>query len=110
MRSFRHFRDNSTIYLIPDIPTTHTITRNPTKTPIEPRLHMHTGTHSTQDPIPQIGDMLQRLCGTVGVVEHIDEAHVMHVHLLHSPKFDTSIEDPMRVPAELIGVTWQVLA
>ena len=71
---------------------------------------MHTQTHSTQNTIPQIGDMLQRRCGTLGVVEHIDEAHVMHVRLLHSPKFDTSIEDPMRVPTELIGISWGIIA
>ena len=71
---------------------------------------MHTQTHSTHETQPQIGDMLLRLCGTLGVVEHIDKAHTMHVRLLHSPKFDTSIEDLMRVPTDLIGVTWEIIA
>jgi hypothetical protein len=71
---------------------------------------MHTQTHSIQNTIPQIGDMLQRRCGTLGVVEHIDEAHIMHVRLLHSPKFDTSIEDPMQVPIDVIGISWEIIA
>ena len=71
---------------------------------------MHTGTHSTHETQPQIGDMLKRRCGTLGLIEHIDEAHVMHVRLLHSPKFDTSIEEPMQVPEELIGVSWEIIA
>jgi hypothetical protein len=54
--------------------------------------------------------MLKRRCGTLGLIEHIDEAHVMHVRLLHSPKFDTSIEEPMQVPEELIGVSWEIIA
>lgn len=71
---------------------------------------MHTQTHSTHETQPQIGDMLKRRCGTLGLIEHIDEAHVMHVRLLHSPKFDTSIEEPMQVPEELIGVSWEIIA
>ena len=71
---------------------------------------MHTQTHSTHETQPQIGDMLKRRCGTLGIVEHIDEAHIMHVRLLHSPKFDASIEEPMQVPEELIGVSWAIIA
>ena len=71
---------------------------------------MHTEPHSTQNTIPQIGDMLKRRCGTLGIVEHIDEAHIMHVRLLHSVWYDAQHEDPMRVPTELIGMSWRILA
>lgn len=71
---------------------------------------MHTGTHSTHETQPQIGDMLRRRCGTLGIVEHIDEAHIMHVRLLRSVWYDAQHEDPMRVPTELIGVSWHIIA
>ena len=71
---------------------------------------MHTEEHSTQNTIPQIGDMLMRLCGTFGVVERIDEAHIMHVRLLHSPRFDVQHEEPMRVRTDSIGISWGIVA
>ena len=71
---------------------------------------MHTEPHNTQETQPQQGDLLMRLCGTFGVVERIDEAHVMHVHLLHSQKFETGKDSIMYVATDLIGVTWQVIA
>ena len=64
----------------------------------------------TSNTRPQIGDMLRRICGTLGVVGHIGEGHIMQVHLLHSPKFDTSMDSIMHVPIELIGVTWSICA
>jgi len=71
---------------------------------------MHTEEYSTQNTIPQIGDMLQRRCGTLGVVEHIEEAHIMHVRLLHSPRFDVQHEEPMRVRTDSIGISWAIIA
>jgi hypothetical protein len=73
---------------------------------------MHTEPHSTQNTIPQIGDLLLRLCGTIVVVERVSpRGMVLRTRILHMPK-GSRVEAgaTMRVPTELIGVTWQVLA
>ena len=56
----------------------------------------------------QIGDMLTRLCGTVGVVSDICTiGHWMSIRIMHSRTM--GCED-IRVPLELIGVTWKFIA
>ena len=73
---------------------------------------MHTEPHSTQNTIPQIGDLLLRLCGTIVVVERISPRYmVLHTRILYLGK-PAQIEAgaTMRVSSELIGVSWQVLA
>ena len=56
----------------------------------------------------QIGDMLTRLCGSVGVVSNISEqGQWMQIHIMHSPTMGC---ESIRVPLELIGVTWRVIA
>ena len=56
----------------------------------------------------QIGDMLTRLCGTVGVVSDIcNIGQWMSILIMHSP---TMGDESIRVPLELIGVTWEVIA
>jgi len=63
---------------------------------------------------PQIGDLLRRReCGTLAIVEHIDEAHIMHVRLLHTPNTWLrlgEVGDGFMVPAENIGVSWAIIA
>jgi len=61
--------------------------------------------------IPQTGDMLQRNCGTIVIVEEVYAGAILRTRIMHLPK--TSRYDAgatMHIPAELIGVTWQVLA
>ena len=56
----------------------------------------------------QIGDMLTRLCGSVGVVSDIcEETNSMSIHIMHSPTMGC---ESIRVPLELIGVTWEFIA
>ena len=56
----------------------------------------------------QIGDMISRLCGSVGVVSHISEnGHWMRIRIMHSPTMGC---ESIRVPLELIGVTWEIIA
>jgi len=73
---------------------------------------MHTEPHSTQETQPQIGDMLKRRCGTIAIVE---EAHfdgvILQARIMHLPKDSRYIaDDPIHIPAELIGVSWHVIA
>ena len=74
---------------------------------------MHTEAHSTHETRPQIGDLLRRECGVLAIVEHIDEAHIMHVRLLHSPnnwEAFGQVGDGFRIPTELIGISWAIIA
>ena len=56
----------------------------------------------------QIGDMLTRLCGSIGVVSDICEwTDSMQIRIMHSPTMGC---ESIRVPMELIGVTWKFIA
>lgn len=56
----------------------------------------------------QIGDMLTRLCGSIGVVSDICEwTDSMQIRIMHSPTMGC---ENIRVPMELIGVTWKFIA
>jgi len=60
---------------------------------------------------PKIGDLLLRLCGTIVIVEEVYSGAILQTRIMHSPKpprHDAGAT--MHIPAELIGVTWQVLA
>ena len=55
-----------------------------------------------------IGDMVSRLCGTIGVVSEVCErSSTINIRIMHSPTM--GCED-IRVPLELIGVTWECIA
>ena len=55
-----------------------------------------------------IGDMVSRRCGTIGVVSEVCEvSSSMNIRIIHSPTM--GCED-IRVPLELIGVTWEFVA
>lgn len=68
--------------------------------------------HIEPQNIPQIGDMLQRNCGTIVIVEEVYAGAILRTRIMHVPKTSRSKEAgaTMHIPAELIGVTWQVLA
>ena len=56
----------------------------------------------------QIGDMLTRLCGSIGVVSNICEyGHWMDIQIMHSRTMGC---ENIRVPLELIGITWERVA
>lgn len=56
----------------------------------------------------QIGDMLTRLCGSIGVVSDIcEETNSMSIRIMHSRTMGC---ENIRVPLELIGVTWEFIA
>ena len=56
----------------------------------------------------KIGDMVRRLCGSIGVVSEICEwTDSMHIRIMHSPTMGC---ETIRVPRELIGVTWEYIA
>ena len=56
----------------------------------------------------QIGDMLTRLCGSIGVVSDICEwTNSMQIRIMHSPTMGC---ESIRVPLELIGVSWEIIA
>ena len=56
----------------------------------------------------QIGDMLTRLCGSIGVVSNIcEETNSMRIRIMHSRTMGC---ESIRVPLELIGVSWEIIA
>ena len=62
---------------------------------------------NTQDNV-QVGDLLTRLCGSIGVVSDICEnGHWMDIRIIHSPRIGL---ESMQVPLELIGITWERVA
>ena len=59
---------------------------------------------------PQIGDMLQRNCGTIVIVEEVYAGAILRTRIMHLPKTSRYALEHIHIPAELIGETWQVLA
>ena len=55
-----------------------------------------------------IGDMVRRLCGSIGVVSEVCErSSTMNIRIMHSPTMGC---ETIRVPRELIGITWERIA
>lgn len=61
---------------------------------------------------PQIGDMIQRDCGTLAIIEEVSEqGHVIRGQVLHVPEWRClMIGSIVRIPARAIGETWKVIA
>ena len=58
----------------------------------------------------QIGDMLSRVCGSIAVVSHIYNDNTIGINVIHSTKKHRRYVGDRRIPTELIGVTWRVIA
>ena len=61
---------------------------------------------------PQIGDMLQRECGTLAIIEQISEqGHVILGRVLQAPEWRRiKTGSILRMPTKAIGKTWKAIA
>ena len=61
---------------------------------------------------PEIGDLLERSCGTMGIVVQITPAgSLMRVQIICSPEHKSfTSESLLWVPLELLGITWKHVA
>ena len=68
--------------------------------------------HIEPQNIPQIGDVIQRDCGTLAIIEQISEqGHVILGRVLQAPEWrGIKTGSIVRMPAELIGVSWKIIA
>ena len=68
--------------------------------------------HTEPQNKPQIGDMLQRDCGTIAIIEQISEqGHVILGHIIQAPEFRRiKAGSIVRMPTSAIGKTWKIIA
>ena len=68
--------------------------------------------HIEPQNIPQIGDMLQRECGTLAIIEHVSkQGHVILGRVIQAPEWrGIKTGSIVRMPTELIGKTWKIIA
>ena len=60
---------------------------------------------------PQIGDMLQRKCGTLAIIEQVFEGNSILGRILQAPKWrGIKTGSIVHMPTEIIGKTWKVIA
>ena len=61
---------------------------------------------------PEIGDLLERSCGSMGIVVHITpKGGLMRVQIVWSPEHKSfTAESLLWVPMELLGITWKHVA
>ena len=61
---------------------------------------------------PEIGDLLERSCGSMGIVVQITPAgSLMRVQIICTPEHKSfASESLLWVPLELLGVTWKHVA
>jgi len=61
---------------------------------------------------PQIGDVLKRRCGTIAIVEAVHSGAILQARIMHLSDKATTVEDrvAIHIPAELIGVSWRIVA
>lgn len=60
---------------------------------------------------PQIGDILQRECGGLGIIEHVSPlGMVLRVRIMHLPNIFFPDGAIITVPTKTLGKTWHVFA
>ena len=61
---------------------------------------------------PEIGDLLERSCGSMGIVVYIaPKGGLMRVQIVWSPEHKSfTSESLLWVPMELLGITWRHVA
>ena len=60
---------------------------------------------------PQIGDMIQRECGTLAIIEQVFEDYSILGRVIQSPEWrGIKTGSIVRMPTENIGKTWEVIA
>jgi hypothetical protein len=61
---------------------------------------------------PQIGDMLQRTCGTLAIIEQVSsQGRVILGHVIQAPEWRRiKTGSIVRLPTSAIGKTWKVIA
>ena len=65
-----------------------------------------------QETQPQIGDMLKRECGTLAIIEQVfEQGGVILGRVIQAPEWrGVKTGSIVRMPAELIGVSWAIIA
>ena len=66
--------------------------------------------HITQEKTPELADILERTCGTLGMVIHITRSHMLQVQVIHSPTKNFTGDDILWVPIGMMGITWKHIA
>lgn len=61
---------------------------------------------------PQIGDMIQRDCGTLAIIEQVSpQGKVIIGHVIQAPEWrNIKAGSILRLPTKAVGKTWKLIA